>query len=84
MLPPYMRNIAEVKASIATRRVTIIGISTNDMITPAIARPRGCLNKPMNENTEARIHISQPTSGTHPMKMLTSDSTNPAVPIPFD
>lgn len=79
-----MRNIAEVNASMATSRVTIIGISTNDIITPAMARPRGCLNSPMNDKTEAIIHISHPINGTHPMKTLTSDNTNPAVPIPFE
>lgn len=78
------RNIAEVNASSATSKVTIIGINTKEMMTPAIASPRGCLNRPMNENMTERIHISQPIKGTQPMNTLTNDSTKPAVPIPFD
>ena len=80
----HIRNIAEVNVSMATSRVTIIGIATNEIMTPAMASPRGRLNRPMNDKTEANIHISHPMKGTHPMKTLTSESTNPAVPIPFE
>lgn len=71
-------------ASSATSKVTIIGINTKEIMTPAIASPRGCLNRPMNENMAERIHISHPIKGTQPMKTLTNASTKPAVPGPLD
>lgn len=76
--------MAEVKVSSATSSVTSIGISTREMMTPAMASPRGCLNSPMNENTAPNIHISHPRKGNQPTNMLISARMNPAVPMPFD
>lgn len=84
LIDHYIKNIAVVNASIATNIVTIIGIMTKDMITPAMASPRGRPNRPMNENTEPRIHISHPNRGIQPIKMLINDKTNPAMAIWFE
>lgn len=54
------------------------------MIKPAMAIPRGDLNKPINENNAPRNHTTQPIPGIHEKINEINDNIKPAVPNPLD
>lgn len=54
------------------------------MIVPAIARPLGCLNKPIIEKMAPSNHTTKSTNGIHEVtNKAINDRTKPAVPIPL-
>ena len=57
--------------------------SINEITVPAMAKPRGSLNKPTMLNMAPKSHIIQPSIGTNPMNKPIRARTNPAIPIPL-
>jgi len=56
----------------------------NEIMKPAIAVPRGLLNKPMKLKRTPRNHTIHPSTGIHPRKTPRMEKTSPVVPIPLD
>lgn len=55
-----------------------------EMINPAIAKPFGVLNMPMNDSRKPRNQTIQPTPGTQERTREMRARMNPVVPAPFD
>lgn len=58
--------------------------SMNEIMNPAMAKPRGFLKRPMKENRAPRNHTIQLTTITQLTKKDNKAKTKPAVPIPFE
>ena len=58
-------------------------ISIKLMIKPAIAKPRGFLNRPMIEKMAPRTQTIQPTTGIKPTIRDIKARIKPVRPIPF-
>ena len=70
--------------AMAPTTATKIIKSINDRIKPAMAMPRGLLNRPIKENRAPRNHVTQLTPGSQNKMMDINARTNPAVPAPLD
>ena len=57
--------------------------SINDIMNPAIAKPRGEKNKPIKERTKPKNQIIQPAIGTHPRSTPKMANTKPDIARPF-
>lgn len=55
-----------------------------ERIKPAMAKPLGALNIPINENSSPNAHTIMSTTGTQLTRNANKASTKPAVPNPFD
>ena len=55
-----------------------------DITNPAIAKPRGALNTPQNENTAPKNQIIHPKTGIQENINPNIANTKPAVPNPLD
>ena len=55
----------------------------NEMTKPAMAKPRGALNMPINENSAPKNHSSKSRMGIKKNIKPNRASTNPAVPKPL-
>ena len=65
-----------------TANIKIIS-AIREITKPAIAKPLGCLNTPMNEKISPSNQHNHPNTGTHEKINPTNANTNPAVPKPF-
>ena len=63
---------------------TKIIIHINEIMKPAIAQPRGLLNKPIRLKSAPKNQIIHPRKGIQPRNNPKIANTNPVVPIPFD
>ena len=64
-------------ANKATKQI----IPKTEMHNPAMASPRGCLDKPMQEKIRPNAHRIHPKTGIHPKIKVTNDNTKPVTPI---
>ena len=55
-----------------------------EMIKPAIAKPRGFLKMPINENRKPKIQTTMPMPPTPHNRIDTKEQINPMTPIVFD
>ncbi len=56
----------------------------SDMTSPAIARPRGRLKMPINENINPNIHKVKSSTGIQHKRRARSARMKPAVPSPLE
>ena len=56
----------------------------NEIMKPAMAVPRGVLNKPMKLNSAPRNQIIHPRMGIQPRQSPRMAKTNPVVPMLLD
>ena len=59
-------------------------ITTKERIKPAIAMPRGALNKPIVENIRPKNHRIKSTKGTQQKTSPNKAIIKPAMPMLFD
>lgn len=56
----------------------------SEITTPAIARPLGALNNPIQDKINPTNHTNHPKKGIQLTKIASNDIIKPAVPIPFE
>jgi hypothetical protein len=79
-----MKQFYNKKDNAAAKTVNITIINIDEIIKPAIAKPRGLLNTPINENKIPKNQRIKFPIGSQQKQKAIIDNTNPAVPIPFD